>query len=219
MAEELGKIQRPSTEMFEKGRKLFFVPLVFSPPEPQGEFDEKVKRYWAEAEAHITNLEAKLGSVRKVFHELVPAGGELGDMAIRELNGAGYAIVRSRLDKGAEVQPLEDADLLTEFMDWSRCLAVGLQNPKVINKVYESYNEVRTRRNEGLTKTLDESLHGDEIGLLLMREGHQVQFPSGIDVFYVSPPSLDEIKRWLRSREEESEAAPDDQQSSEDSGE
>jgi hypothetical protein len=219
MAEELGKIEKPSTERFEKGRKLFFVPLVFSPLEPEGEFDEKVKRYWAEAEAHIANLEAKLGSVRKVFHELIPASGELGDMAIKELNSAGYEIVRSRLDKGAELQALEDAELLTEFMDWSRCLAVGLQNPKVITKVYESYNEARSRRNEGLAKTLDESLHEDEIGLLLMREGHQVQFPSDIDVFYVSPPSLDEIKRWLRSREEEAEAAAAEQETAEDSGE
>jgi len=219
MAEELGKIEKPSTERFEKGRKLFFVPLVFASLEPEGEFDEMVKRYWAEAEAHVANLEAKLGSVRKVFHELVPAGGELGDMAVKELNSAGYAIVRSRLDRGAEVQPLEDVELLTEFMDWSRCLAVGLQNPKVLTKVYESYNEVRSRRNEGLAKTLDESLHEDEIGLLLMREGHQVQFPSDINVFYVSPPSLDEIKRWVRSREEEAQAAPAEPDNPKESGE
>jgi hypothetical protein len=33
-----------------------------------------------------------------------------------------------------------------------------------------------------------------------MREGHQVQFPSDIQVFYVAPPSLDEIKRWLKEK-------------------
>ena len=33
-----------------------------------------------------------------------------------------------------------------------------------------------------------------------MREGHQLQFPSDIEVFYVAPPALDEIKRWSRSQ-------------------
>ena len=36
-----------------------------------------------------------------------------------------------------------------------------------------------------------------------MREGHQVQFPVDIQVFYVAPPGLDEIKRWVRERESE----------------
>ena len=39
-----------------------------------------------------------------------------------------------------------------------------------------------------------------EIGLLLIREGHQVQFPSDIEVFYIAPPSLDAIKRWVSER-------------------
>jgi hypothetical protein len=32
-----------------------------------------------------------------------------------------------------------------------------------------------------------------------------VQFTADIEVFYVSPPGLDEIKRWLRTREVETE--------------
>ena len=34
-----------------------------------------------------------------------------------------------------------------------------------------------------------------------MRENHQVQFSEDIQIIYVSPPALDEIKRWLRERE------------------
>jgi len=137
---------------------------------------------------------------------LVPVGGEQGGKVIEELNSASYQILNSRIERGAEVQPIEDADLLTEFMDWSRCLAVGLQNPAVLTKVYESYTEVRSKRNTDMAKKLDESLKENEIGILLMREGHQVQFPSDIDVFYVAPPALDEIKRWFRTRDEEYQA-------------
>jgi hypothetical protein len=88
-------------------------------------------------------------------------------------------------------------------MDWNRCLIVGLQNPKVTTKVYEFYLEAAKKRNEQIARKIDATLKDDEIGLLLMREGHQVQFPADIQVFYVSPPALDEIKRWLRERESE----------------
>ena len=43
-----------------------------------------------------------------------------------------------------------------------------------------------------------------------MREGHQVQFPADIEVFYVSPPGLDDIKRWLRTKEIEAEKEADE---------
>jgi hypothetical protein len=203
MAKKLGKIEKPPVEKYSKGRKLLFVPLLFSPPEPEDAFVEKARKYWEEVEAHITNLELKLGSVNKVYHELVPVGGEEGCKVIEELNSASYQIVRARLDKGAEVQPIEDIELLTEFMDWSRCLSVGLQNPKVLTKVYESYSKVRSKRNEEMAKKIDKTLKEENIGILLMREGHQVQFPTDIEVFYVAPPGLDEIKRWIRAREEE----------------
>jgi hypothetical protein len=41
---------------------------------------------------------------------------------------------------------------------------------------------------------------------LVMREGLQIQFPSDIQVFYIAPPALDEIKRWLREKESRSQS-------------
>ena len=205
MAQELGKIEKPSVEEYRAARKLFFVPLLFTPKQLEGELFEKVFKYWDQVEGQLTNLELKLGIVKKVYHELVPVGGEEGSKIIEELNSTSYGIVRARLDKGAELEPLEDANLLTESMDWTRCLAVGLQNQKVFDKVYESYIQAQKKRNEHIAKMIDNTLKKGEIGILLMREGHQVQFSADIEVFYVSPPGLDEIKRWLRTREVEAE--------------
>ena len=132
---------------------------------------------------------------------MIPSGGEEGLKALKDLNEKSYEAVQSRVKKGAQLEATEDAELLTEFMDWSRCLAVGLQNPKVFNTVYEAYTEAGKKRNEFISKHIDETLKTDEIGILFMKEGHQVQFPSEIEVFYVAPPMLDEINRWLRDRE------------------
>ena len=43
------------------------------------------------------------------------------------------------------------------------------------------------------------TLGENEGGLLLISERHQVQFPEDIEVFYVSPPALDEFRRWLQN--------------------
>lgn len=205
MSQELGKIEKPSVEEYRAARKLFFVPLLFTPRDIQGELFEMVFRYWDQVEAQLTSLELKLGIAKKVYHELVPVGGEEGGKIIEELNSTSYGIIKARLDKGADLEGLEDADLLTESMDWTRCLAVGLQNQKVFDKVYESYNQAQKKRNEHIAKMINDTLKESEVGILLMREGHQVQFPADIEVFYVSPPGLDEIKRWIRTKEVEAE--------------
>ena len=205
MAEELGRIEKPSVEDFKGTRKLFFIPLVFSPRQLEGDLLQMVFKYWDQVESQLTSLELKLGSVKKVYHELVPSGGDEGSKIIEELNSTSYEVVKSRVERGAQLEGLEDTDLLTESMDWTRCLAVGLQNEKVFNQVYELYAKAQTMRNEHIAKRIDETLKEGECGVLLMREGHHVQFPPDIDVFYVSPPGLDEIKRWLRTKEVESQ--------------
>lgn len=201
MAKKLGKIEKPPVAEYRTGRKLFFAPLIFTPGEPQADFKKLINSYWSQVEAQVSKLEAMLNNVDKVYHELITVGGEEGMKVIEKLNSGSYQIANTRLKKGAELQPIEDGELLTEFMDWSRCLALGLQNQKVFARVYKSYIQVQKRRNNHIAKQIDKTLKSNGTGILLMREGHQVQFPSDIEVFYIAPPSLDEIKRWLRARE------------------
>ncbi|MHB8105181.1 MAG: hypothetical protein ACYDG5_06535 [Dehalococcoidales bacterium] len=211
MTQELGKIEKPPVESFKKGRKIFFVPVIYPGEESPDDYVEKFNRYWEQVEKQITELSQKLGEINKVFHELIASAGEEGVTTLKDLNNAGYKIIKNCLDKNATLEAFEDADILTEFMDWSRCLMIGLQNPKVITKIYESYSETSKNRNESLARKIDESLKENEIGMVLMRENHQVQFPADIQVFYVSPPALDDIKRWIREREQSAKEEPKDE--------
>ena len=205
MSEELGKIEKPPAEEFKRGRKLYFVPVIYCARESPDEYLEKISKYWNQVENQMSDLELKLGKVDRIFHELIPVGGEDGIKAIKELNDKSYQIINNRLDKGAQLEAIEQNELLTEFMDWSKCLAIGLQNQEVFAKIYEFYTEASRKRNEHIAKQIDETLKPDEIGVLFMRGGHRVQFPSDIQIFYVIPPALDEIERWLRDREVESQ--------------
>jgi len=201
MPEELGKIEKPLAEGFKMGRKLYFAPLIYLGKEAEAEYQEKCNKYWEQLENQMEDLELKLGKVSKIYHEFISVGSEDGVKAVEELNDKSCQIIKKRLEMGAQLEPTEDMELLTELMDWTRCLAVGLQNQKVLTMIYESYMETSKKRNEHITKQIDDTLKADEIGILLMREEHQVQFPSDIQVFYIAPPALDEIKRWLRDRE------------------
>ena len=201
MAKKLGKIEKPEVEKFKSGRKLYFIPLIYCGDDAPTEYLEKFSTYWEQVKTQIGELEVKLGKTDRIYHELIPEGGEGGCTTIKELNEKSYQLIRVCLDKGAQLEAIEEAGLLTEFMDWSRCLASGLQNQQVFAKVYEFYTEADKKRNEYIAGKINETLKTDEIGILLMREGHQVQFPSDIQVFYVAPPALDELKRWLRDRQ------------------
>ena len=201
MSEKLGKVEKPSLEKFKEGRKLYFVPLIYRGQESPEEYLEKFNRYWNEVENQMSVLEQKLGKVDKIYHELISVSGEDGVKAIKELSDKSYEIIKNRIDKGAQLEAAEEGDLLTELMDWSRCLATGLQSQRIFTQIYESYTEANKKRNEYIGRQIDETHKADEIGILFMREGHQVQFPQDIQVFYVAPPALDEIRRWLRDRE------------------
>jgi len=205
MAKKLGKIEKPAAEEFKGGRKLYFIPLLYCGEGSPAKYLERYSAYWEQVGNQISELESKLGKVDRIYHELIPESGEGGHDAIKELNDKSYQIIKACLDKGAQLEAIEEAGLLAEFMDWSRCLAVGLQSQPVFTRVYESFTEAGKRRNEYIAGQIDQTLKADEIGVLLMREGHQVQFPPDIQVFYVAPPALDEVKRWLRDRQAKSE--------------
>jgi hypothetical protein len=208
MPEELGKIEKLPVEDFKGGRKLFFVPLIFGHKDLPPEFTEKYNRYWEQVESQLANLEMKLGPVKRIFHELVPESGEKGLETLKKLNVNSHPLIQKRMEKGAVLEALEDNDIITELMDWSRCLSLGLQNQKVFSTVYGFYTEATQKRNEYITKKIPEALKADEIGILIMAEGHHIQFPADIGVFYVAPPALDELKRWLRDYEAKAHENP-----------
>ncbi len=201
MPEELGKIEKPSVASFKAGRKLFFVPLVFSNKDLPLEFVLKYNAYWEQVESQIANLESRLGPAKHIYHELIPDGGEAGLKALEDLNVSSISLIRSRIEKGSIFEALENNDILMELMDWSRCLAMGLQSQKVYSAVYNNYSETNQKRNEYAANKINETLKENESGIVVMGEGHHVQFPSDIQVFYIAPPALDELKRWLRDYE------------------
>ncbi len=200
MPEKLGKIERLEAEHFKQGKKLYLVPLVYFGEEAPDEYKEKCNRYWQQVAEQLANLAAKIGKVRRVYHESVFQCGEDGMRALERLNPGSYQIARTQCDNGAILETIEERELLEEVMDWQRCLLLGFIGDKVANKVSEFYIEATKKRNESMAQRISETLKHDEAGLLFIGEEYSVQFPSDVEVFTVFPPALDDIHRWLRDQ-------------------
>jgi hypothetical protein len=191
------------------GRKLYLVPLVLmavSSDAPAG-YNEKVEAFWREAAEHVRKLEGRFGPVRRLYHESV-AAAEAGAAlkSLERANAPAFALIDRKLKLGAQWTPIEEAGLLQEVVDWSRCLTVA-SGPAVVRQLAGFLREASQKRNTMMAQLIDASLGDNEAGLLIIRQDHAVQFPPDIQVFYVAPPTLDEIARLLRDAAAKEEKA------------
>jgi len=198
MAEPVGRIDKPEAEQFKGGRKLYLVPMVFYGEDAPPGYKERCQRYWKQVAEQLANLEAKIGKVRRIYHESISQSGEEGVKLAAKLNQECHQIAKSRCDDGAIFEALEDRELFEEAMDWERCLLFGFASMKVASQVSEFYTEALRKRYDFMAKKIGETLKDNEAGLLFITERHRLQFPQGIEVFTISPPALDEVHRWLR---------------------
>lgn len=200
MAEQLGKIEKPSAEHFKQGKKLYLVPLVYQNEDSPSEYKEKISRYWQQVAEQLDNLETKIGKVNRIYHESISQSGDEGVKVMERLNLNSYQIAKTKCDSGAIFEAIEKKELTEEAMDWERCLLLGFVSERVASKVFQFYTEASKKRHEFMAKRISETLKDDEAGLLFIREGHRLQFSNDVEVFSVFPPALDEIHRWMRDQ-------------------
>ena len=200
MAEELGKITKPEAGQFVNKRKLYLIPLLYSWNEAPPEYTEMFERYWVQVREHIDNLESKMGTVNRIYHESISVGGEEGLNILEKINPLSFAIIKDKCDSGAQVEALEDREMVEEAMDWERHLLMGFISQTVARIVSENYTDASKKRYEYIGTKLDETFKENEAALIFIREDHHVQFPPDIEVFSVAPPALNELQRWVRDR-------------------
>ena len=198
MAEELGKIEKPEIESYTNKKKLYLVPLVYTGENSPPEYVELYELYWKQVDEHLNNLESRMGAITRIYHESLTVGSESDVKILEKLNAKSYLLVKGRMREGVSLDVIEDKSLVEECVDWERCLTMGLISESVMRKIYDYFIDATKKRYEHITKRITETLKPGEQALLLIREGHMVQFPPDIDVFHVSPPALNELHRWLR---------------------
>ena len=212
-AQELGRIERPAAEQYRGRRKLLLVPLVYSPAPDDPEGAAALQNYWEQMQTQVAALGCcfassrrgwLLGGLQRIYHETITASEEEGLEQLRLGDHRSHAFISGKRGPstgsgGAVLEATEDMEVLLETLDLQRCLMIPLTSPSVASRLQEWHTEANRRRYEHIAARIDETLPEDGVGLLLISERHQVQFPTDIEVFYVSPPALDEFRRWLQN--------------------
>ena len=193
----LSQFPRPEAGQYAGRRKLFLVPLFAFPPGIHEDGAQLLERYWSEVRDHVSNLERSLGAVSHVFHETVFSEGDEGLKMVEALNPGASGFVQAMCRSTASLEATEDRDLVEENSDWQRCISIGLMSQKVISAALDGYRDTTQKRFEHMGARIEETLGEGEVGVLFVREDHGLQFPSDIQVFYVAPPGLDALKRWM----------------------
>lgn len=217
MAQELGRVTRPSASQYQGRRKLLLVPLLYGPAADSQDGLTILQTYWDQMQTQVASLESALGSLNHIYHESLTQGGEDGLKQLEVRDQRSHGFVKSKCGEGAALEATESPDLLAETLDLQRCLMMPLVSEKVSLQLQEWFSNSNRERYEHITQQIDETLGPDQVGLLMISERHRVQFPQDIEVFYVSPPALDEFHRWFQNWiAEQQKAAPQDLDSSTD---
>jgi hypothetical protein len=160
-----------------------------------------LERYWAGARNQIRRLADRTGPIRHVYHEGITIEGEVGLQQIERLSPRGYALIADYVKEDeAKIEALEEAETFYEVLDWHRCLMAGLASRKVMDLAMNGYRDSTRRRFELMAQRIEQTLKPGESGILLMPEENSLQFPKDIQVFYIAPPALDDVHRWLRDQ-------------------
>ena len=197
MTTPLTQMPKPEAGQYTGQRKLFLVPIFLFPPDLPDDARELLERYWSEVRDHIQSLERSLGSVQFVFHETVYSDGDEGMNLVEAMNPFGGSFIQALRSAGALLEATEDRAAVEEHSDWQRCLSIGLISEKVMNLAVTGIQETTQQRFDHIAQRISETLSDSGVGVLFISEGHRVQFPTDIQVFFVAPPALDALKRWI----------------------
>jgi hypothetical protein len=200
MSTPIAKIPKPEASKYEGKRKLILVPLLLANPDTSEEGKNLFETYWSDVRNHIHNLEKSLGTVSHIYHEAISEDGEEGLKIIDAINPFGCSLITELFKSTAKVEPTDDKSVLEESTDWQRCLSVGLVSANVMKTIMDQYRKSIDNRYAHINDQINNTLKDNEVGVLFIREDHKVQFSSDIQVFYVSPPSLNPVKKWLQEQ-------------------
>jgi hypothetical protein len=197
---ELGQIEKPEAEQFSGKRKLYCIANIYAIEDAPEDFKSLIDTYWGEVLEQIGKIESA-GKITKIFCELMTENDDNALEMLSRVNEKLPEIIKRKMDDGGALVPIETEEILGPYTDWANCLRVVFTQ-EVFSMVLERYNEFSQKRLDHILKVIDTSLAASEAGLLILKDEDRskLQFPQDIEVFLITPPTYDDIMRWIRDK-------------------
>ena len=199
--EESGPVGKPAAGDVLTRRKVYIVTMVQSSPGAPDGFEERYDAYWNAVDQQLSQIEARAGTIVRIFAEGVIGRGDDAMLMLQRSNPGAHRVVRQRVSAGAVFEEFEDSDLFGQVIDWGRCLQVGLISQTVADDVQANYVKATEKRTVHLQNRLEEGILESEAALVLGGDSI-VTIPDGIERFLISPPELDALERWVQQANE-----------------
>ena len=194
----LGNTGRSNPGQFDGKKKLLLIPTIPITPDFESANGDLCDKYWDEVVQQIGGLESALATVKFVFHEMIHVGGEEGVKLVETVSIRASSSIKRYIGSGASMEPVEVEEVLRVISDWQRCMSIGLLSKNVYELAMDSYQNLTKQRFETISQKISDTMNTDDVALLFIAEGHGVQFESDVQVFYVSPPSANELRNAIR---------------------
>ena len=143
------------------------------------ENQKKIESFWLELEKEVDDLGMDVGKLR-IYQDGLPCAGALGERIVRETAARGsknYLIVQKLMDRGAQIEATESADLLRQEYGYIKAL-LEARTDEERRSAEERYNQVKDKlleeRDLFIARAIDASLKEGETGLLFIGASHNV---------------------------------------------
>ena len=198
---EIGKINKAEFRNIMTKRKAYLVTILPDVQSAPKEYTEKIERYWKAVDDQISQLESKAGTVKRILVEGVIGRGADAELMLKQSTPSALRIIQSRTSSGGVLESYEDQALFEQMIDFGRCLQIGLISKSVSEMIVTKYQEIAEQRLNHQKKIVDEVVLENE-ALLLLGSNTQNTIPNDFEKFFISPPELDEISRWIKDNNE-----------------
>ena len=154
MAQELGRVTRPSASQYQGRRKLLLVPLLYGPSADSQDGLAILQTYWDQMQTQVASLESALGGLNHIYHESLTQGGDDGLKQLEARDQRSHGFIQSKCGEGASLEATESADLLAETLDLQRCLMMPLASEKVTLQLQEWFANSNRERYEHIMRQM-----------------------------------------------------------------
>ena len=197
MAQEFGKIEKPLAKSFENKRIVLLVPLLSYVPDGDLLGSTILDNYWNEVNSQIMSLQTTLGSIKSVYIEYLTEDERDNSNGLDFLPKGLKAVLDSNIKDNNIVKATEDQNILAQLLDLQMIMMPSFRSKTVSSEMQNWLSRVLKQRYEYISNKIDQTLPDNQIALLFINEHHKIQFPSDVEVIFISPPSLDTYRRWL----------------------
>ena len=143
------------------------------------ENQKKIENFWLELEKEVEDLGLDVEKL-VIYQDGLPCAGALGERIVRETARRGsknYQIVQKLMDRGANIEATESADLLRLEYGYIKAL-LEAKTDEERRGAEERYNQVKDNlleeRDLFIARAIDASLKDGETGLLFIGASHSV---------------------------------------------